>query len=45
MATAQTRREAAVELRALVAKIDDGELDAPRWLVERLRGAIVALDR
>ncbi len=38
------RREAAGLLRRLVGMVEAKELDAPRWYVERLRGAIAALD-
>ncbi|MGH3426571.1 MAG: hypothetical protein ACRDQZ_03195 [Mycobacteriales bacterium] len=44
MAGTKDRREAAASLRLLVAQVDGGKLDSPRWLVERLRGAIVALE-
>jgi hypothetical protein len=39
-----TRHEAAEILRRLVAAVERGELDAPAWLVERMRGAAVGLD-
>lgn len=45
MARAASRQqEAAATLRTIIAKVERGDLLAPRWYVERLRGAIAALD-
>jgi hypothetical protein len=38
------RHEAAAILRRVVAAVDRDELHAPAWFVERLRGAVIALE-
>jgi hypothetical protein len=42
--TTAHRRESAGQLRRVVDLVEAKDLDAPRWYVERLRGAIAALD-
>ena len=41
----RTRRETARILRKVIASIESGELTAPVWFVERLRGAAMALEQ
>lgn len=42
--TKADRRHAADVLRRVVKRIDEGKVDAPGWLRERLVGAMLALD-
>jgi hypothetical protein len=43
-ASRQVRHEAAAILRRVLEAVERRELAAPAWFVERLRGAIVALE-
>jgi hypothetical protein len=38
------QQQAAATIRRIIERVDAGELTSPRWYVERLRGAIAALD-
>ena len=42
-ASREVRREAAAILRRLIAAVDRGELHAPAWFVERLRGVMLQI--
>jgi hypothetical protein len=42
--TKAQQQEAAEVLKRVVERIDQGEVDAPGWLRERLVGALLALD-
>jgi hypothetical protein len=44
-ASRQVRHQAAVILRRLIDTVERGELEAPAWFLERLRGAAMALEQ